>query len=172
MLSNLRWRISALSITKRVIAIFLGVAIVMTVLFIFSNSMKTPEASTSDSNAVKDLVSQVIPPESDLGQTILKNIRKIAHFTEYGLLGIEVSALLFVLTERKRRLPLRAFSSLLFALTVGFLDESIQIVSKRGPMIRDVWIDVGGFFTYSLLTFGALVGIFYLLRLIKRKRSN
>ena len=87
MLNEMRRRIAPLSIPKRCIAAVIGIAIVLTVIFIFSNSMKPPAESTEDSNAVKDLVAQVIPPESDLGQKIIKNIRKIAHFTEFATLG-------------------------------------------------------------------------------------
>ena len=118
--------------------------------------MKSPTQSTADSDAVKDFVSDVIapviPPESDLGQTIIKNIRKIAHFTEYGLLAIE-SALLIALLARKRGGRYKfAGLSVLAALIVAFFDETIQIFSKRGPAIADVWLDVGGFVTYTALT--------------------
>ena len=171
MLEKTREGILSLSVLRRCTAIIISVAIVLTVVFIFSNSMKPPAESTADSNAVKDVIATIIPPESDLGQKILSNIRKIAHFTEYGLLGIEVTALLFVLTEKRRTRYLTSAKTLLAALVVAFFDETIQMFTKRGPMIQDVWIDVGGFFTYALLTHAAIELVClvkYVIKKIKR----
>ena len=152
MLGNIKRRILELGNARRCAVIILGFAIVATLVFIFSNSMKPPAESVADSNAVKDVIATIIPPESNLGKKILDNIRKIAHFTEYGLLGIEASCLTALLAHKRRARYLAAGKSLIFALVAAFLDETIQIFSSRGPMIADMWIDVGGFFTYSVLT--------------------
>ena len=152
MLEKIKSRITALPPVRRYTALALVLAITLTVAFIVSNSMKTPVASTADSDAVKDFISSIIPPESDLGQLILNNIRKIAHFTEYGLIGIELACLLAVVAAKRKTRYISAAKGLIFALIIAFIDETIQIFSSRGPSISDVWIDIGGFFTYSLLT--------------------
>lgn len=151
MIKRIKARVLALDKPKRVVLAVLAVALALTLAFVFSNSAKKPAASMQDSDAVKDFISEFIPPESDLGQKILDNIRKIAHFTEYGLMGLEVSAILLLLFEKRKERYASAAWSVLFALVIAFLDETVQMFSKRGPAIADVWIDVGGFFTYSLL---------------------
>ncbi len=160
MLEKIKRRVLALGALRRCAVIILGFATVATLIFIFSNSMKPPAESVSDSNAVKDVIATIIPPESNLGKKILDNIRKIAHFTEYGLLGIEVFCIAALLADRRRARYLALGKSLIFALVTAFIDETIQIFSSRGPMIADVWIDVGGFFTYSMLTNIALEAFF------------
>lgn len=159
MIKRIKARVLALDKPKRVVLAVLCVALVLTVAFVFSNSAKKPAASMQDSDAVKDFISEFIPPESDLGQKILGNIRKIAHFTEYGLMGLEVSAILLLLFEKRKERYASAAWSVLFALVIAFLDETVQMFSKRGPAIADVWIDVGGFFTYSLLFHLAVQGV-------------
>lgn len=174
MLGKIKNRIFTLSPVKRYALLAVILLITMTVAFIFSNSMKPPAESTSDSDTVKEIISSIIPPESNLGQLILNNIRKIAHFTEYGLLGIEVSCFIFLLVEKRSKRYIGAAKSLLFALVVGFCDETVQIFSSRGPMIQDVWIDVGGFFTYALLANATLECVLLVklaLKKLKEKRN-
>ncbi len=93
-------------------------------------------------------------------QFLKKNFRKIAHFVEHGVLGLEVFFLAFVIEKhiKKRRkiLPLNV-STLLLVLNTGFivsfLDESIQILSGRGPSVRDMWIDIAGYTSFTALCF-------------------
>ncbi len=153
MLEKTKARIKTFGILRFAVCTLLIIAILLTLVFIFSNSAKTQKQSAAQSESFKEVVEKIIPKETDLGQKILKNIRKIAHFTEYGLLGIESSLLIFVLMNgRGKRYKNAAFSPV-FALIVAFIDETVQIYSKRGPAVADMWIDVGGFFTYSLLTY-------------------
>lgn len=60
-------------------------------------------------------------------------LRKFAHFTEFLVLSVLVSAL-----SDKRLI------SFYICFTVAFLDESIQLLSGRGSQIQDVWIDLIG----------------------------
>ena len=56
---------------------------------------------------------------------------------------------------------------------VGFLDESIQVLSERGPSITDVWIDIGGYATFASLAYligGAALLIIYFIR--KRMQAS
>jgi VanZ family protein len=81
-------------------------------------------------------------------------VRKLAHFTEFFVLGLE----LLTFFAYRKPLFLQAF---LLALTHGFftafLDETIQIFSGRGPMIQDVWLDVCGFAVGASLMLGIMV---------------
>ncbi len=154
---------------KRIFLYVLIVAIALTVIFIFSNSLKTKDQSLEDSNSVGGFISSIFPPESDIGKFILQYIRKIAHFSEYGLLGIEVAVL--VIFYFKKRIS-AALVSLNLSLIVAFIDESLQYISERGPSISDVWIDVGGFAFFSLIAYGIAFAVSLAVRIISRKTSK
>lgn len=61
-------------------------------------------------------------------------VRKIAHMFEYFVLSV----LLFFLWRRA------VWKTLLTGFIIAFLDETIQVISGRGPQITDVWIDLIG----------------------------
>lgn len=143
----------AYSHTAKVVAKWVLIALILaTLVFIFTNSLKSPEQSLEDSNAVGGILSTIFPPDTDLGAFIEEYVRKIAHFTEYGLLGIEVALYVCFYTKRRVRCALVASASSFF---VGFIDETLQYISGRGPAISDVWVDVGGFVLFSLIVYGA-----------------
>ena len=73
-------------------------------------------------------------------------IRKLAHVTEYFVLGVDM---LLLNWERVETQIGAAFDVLLRCSFCALIDETIQIFSGRGPSIRDVWLD----------TFGAAAGI-------------
>ena len=134
------------------------------VLFIFSHSMRTAAESSEESGAVLDVLFALFPFLSGkVGQFF---IRKAAHFSEYGVLGV-----LFGLSERlkcsswhtdgKEKLFSRAA---LFLTAVPLLDETIQLfVPGRSGEIRDMWIDLAG---------GALGFLLTLLFTRKKKKTN
>ena len=153
-----------------VLRVFLYLAMAATVIFIFVNSSLPPELSSEQSDAVGGFIASIIPPDTAVGSFILDNLRKIAHFTEYGLLGIEIAIYVTVFGEKKR--VRRALSALPVPLFVGFTDETIQIFSGRGPEISDVWIDIGGFIFFSLLAYGGLALILLAVRLVKYKQRE
>ena len=106
--------------------------------FIWGNSLLPGEISGAISGWVKNLIRMIIHlPESDpeQGHGLL---RKLAHFTEFGCLGMVLCWLFGMLNKHR-----------LFALLCGFsaacTDETIQcFVPDRGPGIRDVLIDTAG----------------------------
>ena len=136
--------------------------IVGTIGFAYVNSMLPREVSEQQSSGVGEIISQIIPPTSPLGSFIQQYLRKIAHFTEYGLLGAEIAIYVIFFTENKKKwVPV----SILFAFFVGFIDETIQVFSNRGPTVMDVWLDFAGCLTYSV----AVYAVAYLIHLIRRR---
>ena len=125
-------------------------AILLTVLFILIHSLLPREISAEESDGVADFLAVFFPPDTAFGAFIARHVRKIAHFLEYGFLGAETSALAFFFRPRHGRV---FGESALFAFGVAFVDETVQIFSRRGPMISDVWLDVSGFATFFLLIF-------------------
>lgn len=68
-------------------------------------------------------------------------VRKIAHTVEFCVLAVIIS-----MAWKK---PLRSFYA---GFTLAFLDESLQVITGRGALITDIWIDLIG------VGFGTLIG--------------
>ncbi len=141
--------------------VILLLLILATLCFIFARSTKAPADSAAESDKVRDFLEEVLPPDSETTDFVLTNVRKIAHFSEFGLLGI-LTVFLFA-TYRCRAAFVGRW--LVFGFFAAFADETIQMFTGRGPAIADVWIDVGGYLFYSILTFLILIPI-----LLIRKR--
>ena len=86
-----------------VFRIFLIAMMLGTVVFIFVNSCLPPEVSSEESEAVGGFITSLIPEDTELYKFVKEYIRKIAHFTEYGMLGIEIAV--YIMLYEKRRLP-------------------------------------------------------------------
>ena len=138
--------------SKRIWHIILSSLILATLAFIFTNSALPREQSSEFSHGVGGLLERIFPPDTLVGGFLQEHLRKIAHFAEYALLGAELSLYALVFVKNKRRacahLPI-------IALAVAFLDESVQMLSGRGPEILDVWIDLFGFLTAALVVIAA-----------------
>ncbi|MBE6644343.1 MAG: VanZ family protein [Ruminococcaceae bacterium] len=125
------------------------ILILATLGFIFSQSMLPPEKSEQQSNSVGEIVAEVIPPDTKPGEFVQINLRKLAHFFEFAVLGIELSVYAFVFKRRKGFM----LSTYIFAVFVALFDETIQIFSGRGSSIFDVWIDFFGFAAAASLVY-------------------
>ena len=138
--------------SQRVLRIILSSLVLATLAFIFTNSALPREQSSEFSHGVGGLLERIFPPDTLVGGFLQEHLRKIAHFAEYALLGAELSLYSLLFVQNKKR----AYISLpIIALTVAFLDESVQMLSGRGPAILDVWIDLFGFLTAVLVIFTA-----------------
>lgn len=161
-----------MSKTRKICLTFLIVLISLTLGFIWSNSIKDKTGSSAQSNGVYNKVVEI---STDLlGEEITDEIfsvitrdvfRKIAHFTEFALLGIE-SALLYICIKRIKRIAI--LELLAFGLTVASIDEIIQIFSNRGPSVVDVLIDFTGYLTALVIVFTLL----YIVLLVKTKKKD
>ena len=151
---------------NKTLQILLTILIIATIVFIFGNSVMPPDLSSKQSDGVASIIEKIIPIDTTFGSFIHENIRKIAHFTEYGLLGIEIA--IYVMLYAEEKLKQAAFSTFI-PFAVGFTDETIQIFSGRGPSVADVWIDVGGFLSFSLLTYSVSIVLIFTRALCSRK---
>lgn len=112
------------------------------VLFIWHNSLESAEVSAGRSGKVTEMVNGVL---ASFGQEAVTEhfIRKLAHFSEYGLEGV-LAVLLFWAYGFHRGKPL--WKLLLTGLVTAVTDESIQFFSAgRAPGMGDVCIDMAGF---------------------------
>jgi VanZ family protein len=140
--------------------------ILLNLVFIFSQSLLSSEAAGEEVDTVTDIIIEVLPEDSAAADYAEDNMDKIAHFTEYAVLGVLVS--LFVCFFGKR-LEILAPVSLLFAESIAFIDETVQIFSGRNPDVKDMWADIFGFFTLSLITY---VAFFLVKRCLKKEEQN
>ena len=143
--------------------IILGLLVLLTLAFIWGNSLLPRTESQEISRgllaelcAALENVGLHIDPQNDHW------LRKLAHFGEFGLLGAELCALLFL----NRRARPQDFVNCAFAgLAAAVTDEALQLISNRGSQVQDVLLDFAGFLT-GLLLCGLLCGI------IGRKRPK
>ena len=127
--------------------VFIAV-VCLTVLFIWSNSLKLGDDSMDDSNGIKELLLSMFSYFGiNLENTFLmNNIRKLGHFAEYFILGAELMSYKF--TYLKNGIN-SAINVLFFGTFVAFVDESIQLIPAlgRSAEVVDVWIDLFGILT-------------------------
>ncbi len=124
---------------RKFLKIFFVALLVFTLIFIWSNSLKSREVSKEQSVNVTGWLNRVL---SFAIKSILSHeiVRKLAHFVEFGALGFELMILCRLYSMKKIWYVNIIFISMVCALT----DETLQIFSGRGPLIKDVWLDTAG----------------------------
>ena len=107
-------------------------------IFIWGNSLLPGEISGAISDFVKNILAAIFEqgkPEPENSGFLL---RKLAHFTEFTMLGLCL-CWLFGMLGKGRLLPF------LCGAAAACVDETIQLfVPDRGPSVRDVCIDSSG----------------------------
>lgn len=114
--------------------------VLLTLLFIWSNSLRPAPQSTGQSTAVQRFLAAHFDVEKQPMEWLCEHIRKVAHFFEYLLLGCEASALVW-LNFRRRAL----FAVLPACAAAAMADEGIQyFVPGRSAQWSDVALDTAG----------------------------
>lgn len=154
---------------KKIIFILIALSW-MGVIFYFSH--QNGSTSSSMSNRVTQTVVRVFMPNfSNLTPqeqtSILKDtsfvIRKLAHYSEYAVLGLFLFAAVYVFSQNQKVVFLVSGTlGILYAISDEFHQS---FVSGRAPMIKDVLID-----SIGLLTVLFLLGIIWNIKKIKKKR--
>lgn len=152
---------------KKILVIITSILLGLTLIFIWGNSCLSKAESTQQSTGVYNLVKPIL--DAIFGKDVItKNIfRKIAHATEFCLLGLEIVILYFLIHGINVKKLSEIISSGLF---VAVIDESIQILSNRGPMISDVLIDFSGY-VFGLIIFYLTAFIIYKIMTSKKKKT-
>lgn len=122
----------------------LNALIVVMLIFIWGHSMIPAAESSEESGYWATYLIPIL--KIFVGEKLATEylVRKLAHFSEYAVFGFIVALRL----KQTERLDVRLIGKAEGAsFLTAFLDESIQVVSGRGPMITDVWIDSAGAFT-------------------------
>ena len=114
--------------------------IILTLAFIWGNSLLPPKASWAVSDVVRDIIAAILPGEATLGGEsagLGVLVRKLAHFTEFCILG---GLLRIRWREESRGGPV----PFLLGLLAAAVDETIQAFTGRTSSVFDVWIDFSG----------------------------
>lgn len=136
--------------TKNKISLLL---VILWMIFIFVMSSFDATSSSNQSNFIVDIITSIINIK-DIGLLSLI-IRKLAHFTEYFILGILV---INFITRYDKKIIIAILLCIIYATS----DEIHQIfVPGRSCQITDIMID----------SLGSIMGI-YLYKLITKKCKN
>lgn len=125
--------------------------------FIWWNSSQNGEESSDISQGILYEIMQLLAKigvSTDITEHI---VRKLAHFTEFTVLGILLSIdTVLILKNIRQHLWIPAFVGLLVAL----IDETIQLFpTGRSSAVTDVWLDFSGVVFGILIFF--IISIFY-----------
>ena len=124
--------------------LILWIAVILTLAFIFGQSLLSQEVSDRESNVVKEKVVQPIHEVVTGNSSLPHDIRDIAHIVEFLVLGLELLLLL-----KNKKIPIRLLRTISYCGFVALIDESIQYFSGRAPQVIDIWYDI----------FGAVAGV-------------
>ncbi len=139
------------------------ILIILTLSFIFGNSLQNVETSTKTSEGIVEKVEKLPPVQNAIKEEKLTHgglveiIRSLAHVAEFALLGAEI--MLLVLLLELKPVNLWVFAPLGLCLLVGTTDEWIQSFSDRSPELVDILKDMLGSLIGGAVAFGAYFGV-------------
>lgn len=155
--------------TERVLVVF----ILLTVGFIFGNSLMNVEKSSSASKAAANAVQHIVEPQKvdsvkPAGKPtrypkinyFIKNIRSAAHVIEFFVLGLEMALLLTVHAKPNFKSVYLLFST---TVVIAVVDESLQFLNDRGPEVEDILKDTAGA-SVAIASVLLIYGIVFLVR--------
>ena len=109
---------------------------------IWGHSLLSGEDSSVESSAVKDFLTPLFELFVGKGNVTVHLVRKVAHFSEFFVLGLLSVSLL---RSAKKDTLFYLSYALFCGVTVAVADETIQLFSPgRGPSVKDVLIDCAG----------------------------
>lgn len=132
--------------------IIIYICIVATLAFIWIHSAIPRVQSAGESGFILEILRPILSSFLHDEWVTDHLVRKIAHFTEYGALGVEFALLIRIIKKKTGWKWL--LNTIYIGLTIALLDETIQIFSARGPMIEDVWLDLAGYALYGGVVWG------------------
>lgn len=134
------------------------ILITVVTLFIWINSLLPGSVSSSQSNFIVNMIYPLFEKvvSVELFTTI---IRKLAHFTEYFILGV-VLTLFYIKTIRVKKYYLIV---IIHGLLTAIIDETIQTFTpNRAGLFTDVLIDLSG----------VIFGLIFIMIILKIKNNK
>ena len=133
----------------------LMVLVAVTLSFIWAHSFMGMEESAEESGFFYELLCPFFELFMGEGNVTELFIRKLAHFTEFFALGLELMLLLKLLYMKLGWKML--VNSWVLGTFCALIDETIQIFSGRGSQVQDVWLDSAGCMTGVLVMTGCII---------------
>ena len=133
---------------NRLFHVLWPILLIATTLVIWSFSLTPAKQSSEQSGFIRDLLMRLLGNGAfaELFFTYIP-VRKLAHFTEYCVLGGEWAG--YGLLKKKKYLYA-------CGLPVAVIDELLQFLSPgRAPAVKDVLIDTAGFLCGCILVWAA-----------------
>lgn len=117
--------------------------ILVTVGFIWGNSLKTIEQSADQSAPVAESIQPVLDPQKKMEKPEFHDfVRKLAHVVEFFALGVFVAGFAVSLGASLKKIFVSM--PILITLVVAVGDEYIQHFAGRGSLVTDVALDFAG----------------------------
>lgn len=152
---------------QKILTAILLLLIVLTLCVIWGSSLEGPQASSKKSQAVlENVVKPILGPIVGRENITEYFVRKLGHFTEFFVLGLESFLLLAVRKKLSMHWTLHIAAA---GFAVGAVDETLQIFTNRGSSLADVWLDFSGFSVGATLV---LVGCWILKRYAKADKAE
>ncbi len=156
--------------------VLLIAATICTLMFAFYQSSLPPMASNEVSDGVSGALEMFISSKTQIGKFIHKNIREIAHFSEFFLLGILVSLYCSLVSTDNIRISRKKIIFVLcsfgFGTLCGCVDEIVQAFSSRNPDVLDVLLDTAGYLFSAFTVYAIYFLINLVLNLIRRQKGK
>ncbi len=156
-----------MSKTRKIFAFLLSFTILLTLIFIWGNSLKTVTESGEQSGEVYSAFTPLLNFIFGEGTITHSMFRKLAHVFEYFVLGVQAFTLILVIKGLKW---ITLLLGLPFGIFVGVIDECLQLISKRGASVTDVFIDLIGFILSGLIM--AILTLIIKSKINKKYRNN
>ena len=142
-----------------------SIFIIATLCFIWGNSFESGESSmelSSDLQSRFSFIFSLFP--ADLSDELKSYIfRKLAHFTEFFMLGCEI-AVTNLLCFKAR---LKNISNIvLFGISVALIDETIQLFTGRTSQVQDVILDFCGYICGTVF----VLAFVFIIKCLKHKK--
>lgn len=136
--------------------IILLIATGLVLIFIFAQSLLPQNVSAEESGWITEKIINPFLNLFGLRSMMHGTVRKLVHIAEFAILSV-----LLVFCFRGK--PIKGAGA---GFTAAFLDESIQLLSDRGALISDVWIDLIG------VALGSLLGFLVYRAIIRRRQAS
>lgn len=143
--------------------IIYSILVILTMSYIFSNSFQSSEVSNGRSGTIVEFISSIINNKIPK-ETLNIIIRKLAHGTEFAILGIFLGLLTREISKKLGHVMISF--PLLVSLCTAVADEFIQSFNNRSESINDILIDFGGAI-YGLLFISLILFLTKKLRYIR-----
>ncbi len=153
--------------TGRILAVMTAILTLLSLLFIFSNSLSTAEQAGEKRGTVVTVIESVATglsgKEVKLNKSQLTTVSKIAHVTEFALFAFFFSA---TLALRGKNLYHSFYQIHFCTLFCALTDEYLQSFSAgRGPSLTDCMVDLSG----AIIGYGIAYLLFFIIARRKKR---